>query len=389
MHGGLAGIYELKISHKRHGSCYSLRLDGAEADGQYDIWVADQMVRVYCDMTNGGWTRAVNILSTTPTAQYSDIPDAVTFGKTSGFYKLSDQQINLIAEDAGSKTFLYVGGNVVYFVRRVSDNGQFTSLRNQGGWETDRNVDGVFDCKADRIGFVFSDYPPNSLDSTYDCDVDIQTTFGSGGSDSGVYMANRGGWGQAGSIWVGGPLSINAAITRCAGKAHGRCDYRQSFRSVEPYPIRGAKAQISKAAKNGLYASQGLGKAGGSLSVYGMLFLRSSDFLEVSTNFQAHGTWYAGRSFDYGCHLVGVTPGFHAESTSISAKTHSLFKFHGWNNGIGTQKIKDGLALTYSGYTIVQAGYFVCATSLRFDLIGAASSFRISMSVNSRRGLNI
>ena len=39
----------------------------------------------------------------------------------------------------------------------------WTSKRNAGGWKMDRNVDGKYDCDANRGGYIFADYPPKPL----------------------------------------------------------------------------------------------------------------------------------------------------------------------------------------------------------------------------------
>jgi len=211
---------------------------GAAADGVYTITVAGEEVDVYCDMKNGGWTRVINVLSSTPQSDYVDV-NAVNDGITNStsMYKLSDRQINEIAVSAGVKDYLYVCGDEVEFVTRRQDEGNWTSLRDQGGWVVDRDMDGRYDCTADRPSYIFADYivsgwSGEALHAGTDCSTGIHTDFGEDSTQTGCYMSNVGsGWSNAASVWVGGQFAKNRAITICTGDGVD-CEYSTHFDSL-------------------------------------------------------------------------------------------------------------------------------------------------------------
>lgn len=219
------------------GSCSDIYIakGGNVPDGEYDIVVGGETVSVYCDMKNGGWTRVINVLSTTPQADYVK-STAVNAGYTSAssMYKLSDDQINLIAASGGVKDYLYVCGDEVEFVTRVQGDGNWTSLRNQGGWVIDRDMDGQYDCTADRPNYIFADYQVSGwsgspLHDGNDCSTGLHSNFGESSTNTGCYMANVGnGWANAASIWVGGQFAKNRAVTICTGDGVD-CEYSSHF----------------------------------------------------------------------------------------------------------------------------------------------------------------
>ena len=53
----------------------------------------------------------------------------------------------------------------------VTRNKGWTSQRNGGGWMIDRNVDGRYDCHANRGGYIFADYPPSKVYNGADCNT--------------------------------------------------------------------------------------------------------------------------------------------------------------------------------------------------------------------------
>jgi hypothetical protein len=91
-----------------------LAWQGNLPDGVYSIQVLGAAIDVYCDMRNGGFTRVINVLSTTAQSAYI-VTGAVSAGTTAStaFYKLSDDQINAIAGAAGKKDYLYICGDEV------------------------------------------------------------------------------------------------------------------------------------------------------------------------------------------------------------------------------------------------------------------------------------
>jgi hypothetical protein len=107
---------------RTYTSCqdWFLAWQGNLPDGTYDIEVLGDTVSVYCDMRNGGFTRVINILSTTSQSAFMKTA-AVSAGTTSStsFYKMSDDQINAIATAAGKKDYLYICGDEVRAPLRV------------------------------------------------------------------------------------------------------------------------------------------------------------------------------------------------------------------------------------------------------------------------------
>ena len=106
----------LSLTGRTYTSCqgWFLAWQGNLPDGVYAITVLGATINVYCDMRNGGFTRVVNVLSTTTQSAYM-VTGAVSAGTTASttFYKLSDNQINDLAANAGNKDYLYICGDEV------------------------------------------------------------------------------------------------------------------------------------------------------------------------------------------------------------------------------------------------------------------------------------
>ena len=234
--GALLANLATAPANRTYSSCSDMyfAFQGNIADGVYTVHVLGQEIEVYCDMKNGGWTRVINVLSTTPQNDYVD-EDAVNDGETASteMYKLSDAVINEMAALAGKKDFLYICGDEVEFVSRTTNDGNWTSLRNQGGYIIDRDVDGRYDCTADRQNYIFADYIVSGysgapLHDDEDCTTGIHTDFGEGSTNTGCYMANGNGWAEPASVWVGGQFAVNRAISNCATDTYS-CEYSTHF----------------------------------------------------------------------------------------------------------------------------------------------------------------
>eukprot|EP00992_Anisonema_acinus_P001100 TRINITY_DN10377_c0_g1_i6.p1 TRINITY_DN10377_c0_g1~~TRINITY_DN10377_c0_g1_i6.p1 ORF type:complete len:324 (-),score=58.79 TRINITY_DN10377_c0_g1_i6:125-1096(-) len=180
-------------------SCAELkRIHPELTDGEHTITIGGEMMVVYCDMTNGGRTRIINVPGTTPQDAYADVTAAAGSGASANsFYKLSDAAINALAE--GHFEFSLTCGTLSRTVRRQQG---WTSSRDAGGWEMDRDQDGTSDCGADRPGYVFADYPSTPLPGgSTDCDTSGHMDYGEAGTSVlGCYDANVG-WGQPMQVW--------------------------------------------------------------------------------------------------------------------------------------------------------------------------------------------
>merc|ERR1712046_111432 len=103
-------------------------------------------------------------------------------------------------------------------------------MGNQGGWVVDRDLDGRYDCTADRPNYIFADYTVDGysgepLHDDEDCSTGIHTDFGESSTNTGCYMSNVGsGWSNPASVWVGGQFAYNQAISNCVTDEYG-CEY--------------------------------------------------------------------------------------------------------------------------------------------------------------------
>lgn len=115
-----------------------------------------------------------------------------------GLAKISDTDINALnALDSSISYFKVTCGN---YQRQVYRAAGYTSTRSQTGWQLDRNNDGVMDCKADRPGYIFADYPAMDLPgASSGCSSAYHMDWG---PTSGCYNPHTGGWGQSGAMWV-------------------------------------------------------------------------------------------------------------------------------------------------------------------------------------------
>ena len=122
---------------------------------------ASTPISVHCDMTKdgGGWTRVVNIKN--GSIFHGDQPAAVgDVSNVSAPAKLSDATINLLST-VGYWRYECLPSKDV-FVKNASNT--WTSTRyNAFSWSMDRDKDLIFECAANRGGYVFSDYPVCSL----------------------------------------------------------------------------------------------------------------------------------------------------------------------------------------------------------------------------------
>ena len=171
-----------------------LKANSAAKSGLYTIKpvASGQTYKVYCDMVanGGGWTRVVNIRS-----------NSIAHGDNTGAYgdvsvdaqaaKLSDAAINALSTVG---YFRYNCGTYKAYVR--TDAKTWTSKKvNSHNWSTDRGLDGTFECKANRSGYVFSDHAACSAGHT---DYVAKQGISEGG---GCYHAKQG-WGLNGNLWA-------------------------------------------------------------------------------------------------------------------------------------------------------------------------------------------
>jgi len=141
------------------------------------------------DDIGGGWTRVVNILGNSiahgdNTGAYGDVSNAVQAAK------LSDAVINKLNTIG---YFRYNCGGYSAYVRNKSNT--WTSKKyNTLDWQVDRGKDGVFECKANRSGYVFSDHPV--------CDSGHSNYVAKNGLSEGGGCYHQPSWGRAGNLWA-------------------------------------------------------------------------------------------------------------------------------------------------------------------------------------------
>jgi len=171
---------------------------GGVFDGVYTIDPrgSGDPVDVVCDQTRngGGWTLAVNIVGTSDA--HGD--DASAFGDLtdpSEVAKLSDEEINALTTTG--YWYFECGQTKDAFV--TNDAGVWTSDRsNPYDWSLDDDLDTVFECSANRDGYVFSDF--NSFGACWADHTNYVARFGLA-EGGGCYIEGPG-WDLDGALWV-------------------------------------------------------------------------------------------------------------------------------------------------------------------------------------------
>jgi hypothetical protein len=226
---GVRILMEVEVGETPKSCWEHLQRNPSAEDGIYEIRLADSsMTNVYCDMANGGWTLVHNVPGNVQQAQYVTEAAAGTpgTGSTTEFYKFSDADVNFISGDDHYFKFDCIAVAGLY----RADG--WTSLRDQGGWELDKDFDGLSDCTANRPGYIFADYlnsggvthlaagsaqctNPNGCGGPGQCTNPRHVNYGERSGQGGCYNAQRG-WGQPAQIWVRG---ISAGVSRAQSQS--------------------------------------------------------------------------------------------------------------------------------------------------------------------------
>ncbi len=176
-------------------SCLDImnRKGASRGDGVYFLRaISGKVFRAYCDMTNGGWTRVVNI---SPTSSFhgGDTAESniLDLAKELRPAKLDDTDINMINT---VNYFWYKCGAAYSAYVRNANNLWTSALTNDQDWSISRKRDpNEFLCKASQKGAVFSDREDPECKKGY---TEYSSRDGKGCYVDGV------GWGQAGSLWA-------------------------------------------------------------------------------------------------------------------------------------------------------------------------------------------
>ncbi len=182
-------------------SCQSYKDANSEAaDGVYMLYRngdARKPWQTYCDMTRdeGAWTLVINILGTS-TAHAGNAEEFGDLSDHNQAAKLSDEEINTLTTQG---KWLYECGDKDAHI--ANDEGTWSSMHSNAlNWKIDQDLDGTFDCTANREYYVFSDHLGIPLlDASSSCSEADHTNFANSNAPGCFHHPS---WGRDGKLWT-------------------------------------------------------------------------------------------------------------------------------------------------------------------------------------------
>merc|ERR1719181_1350431 len=95
--------------------------------------------------------------------------------------------------------------------------------------------------------------------------------------------------------------------------------------------------------------------------------MKKNEYISLYVYTNGDNSWTLHDESGFGCHLLSGLYGFHADMSSNMGFNTGWHSIRTWRtSGTSTLYAKGGGA-SQAGYTVPDAGYYVCPAQLRFD----------------------